>query len=57
MLIEMLGSYYAYIMILVFSLCFCIESPFAKIPQEPKIVDLLKSDNKEEVNGDKYVKR
>ena len=53
----MLGSYYAYIMILVFSLCFCIESPFAKIPQEPKIVDLLKSDNKEEVNGDKYVKR
>ena len=54
--IENLCSYYAYIMLRFFLLCFCIESPFVKIPQEPKIVDFLESDYKEEVNGEEYVK-
>ena len=41
MLIGNLCSYYADVVIL---LCFCIESPFIKIPQEPKIVDFMDSD-------------
>ena len=52
MLIENVCSYYSYIMLLVFLLCFCIESPFLKILQEPKIVDFWESDDKEEVNGE-----
>ena len=55
--IENLCSYYVYIIIIVFLLCFCIESPFEKIPQEPKIVYFLESDVQEELNGEKYVKR
>ena len=34
---------------------YCIESPFVKIPQEPKIFDFLESDDEEEVNGEEYV--
>ena len=56
-LVENLWSYYAYIMLLVFLLYFCIDSPFEKIPQEPKSVDLFESDDEEEVNGEEYVKR
>ena len=42
-LIENLWSYYAYVMLMIFLLCFCIESPFLKIPQEPNIFDSLDS--------------
>ena len=44
-------------MLLVFLLLFCIDSQFKKIPQEPKIVDFLESDDEEEVNSEEYVKR
>ena len=57
MLIDMVFSYYVYTMLLLFLLCFCIELPFVKILHEAKIVDLLDSDDKEEVNGEEYLRR
>ena len=56
-MIENVCSYYAYIMLLVFLLYFCIESQFVKIPQEFKIVGFLESGNEEEVNGEEYAKQ
>ena len=56
MLIENVCSFYAYIILLVLVLCFCIESPFLNIPQEPNIVDLFESYDKELVNSEEYVK-
>ena len=47
MRIGNLCSYYAYKMFLIVLLWFCIESPFVKIPQEPKIIGLLDSDDEE----------
>ena len=55
-LIENVCSYYACIMLVVFLLSFCVDSPFVKIPQEPKMVDFFDSDNKEEINGKENVK-
>ena len=34
---------------------FFIESPCAKIPREPKIVDILESGDEEEVNSEEYL--
>ena len=45
MLIENVYSYNAYIMLLVF-LFFLCRVTICKIPQKPKIVDLLESDDK-----------
>ena len=46
MLILCVNNAYGFLMM------FFIDSLFEVIPQEPKIVHFLESDNEEEVNGD-----
>ena len=55
--IEILCSYYEYMMLLVLLLLFCIASTFENMPQGPKIVDFLESNDKEEVNSKENVKQ
>ena len=57
MLIDILCSCYASIMLLVSFLCSCIELSFIKRPHQHRIVVFLDSGDKEEVNGEKFLKR